>query len=122
MVINPYLEKEQIMLSFITVDCFIPLSWRNDSIYEAVFPFEFKKRNKKYTYLEWYLWEGDVYVLMINLPRKRQKHSYRGAFSIALKGGCTLELIYNHPILTLLFICACGFWLKVATGQINNKK
>lgn len=63
MVIKPYVENDKIMLSFVTADCFIPISWRNDSIYEAVFPFEFKKRNKKYTHLEWHLWENGVYVI-----------------------------------------------------------
>lgn len=63
MVIKPYVEGDKIMLSFVTADCFIPISWRNDSIYEAVFPFEFKKRDKRYTHLEWHLWENDVYVI-----------------------------------------------------------
>ncbi|MBM4762716.1 phage portal protein [Bacillus sp. B15-48] len=63
MVIKPYVENDRIMLSFVTADCFIPVSWRNDTIHEAVFPFEFKKRDKKYTHLEWHLWEGGVYVI-----------------------------------------------------------
>lgn len=63
MVIKPYLEGDQIMLSFVTADSFIPISWKNDSIYEAVFPFEFKERDKKYTHLEWHLWENGVYVV-----------------------------------------------------------
>lgn len=63
MVIKPYIEDGQIMLSFVTADCFIPISWRNDTIYEAVFPYEFKKRDKKYTHLEWHLWENGKYVI-----------------------------------------------------------
>lgn len=63
MVIKPFVRDNKIELSFVTADCFIPLSWRNDSIYEAVFPFEFRKRDKKYTHLEWHLWEGDTYVV-----------------------------------------------------------
>lgn len=63
MVIKPYVENDKIMLSFVTADCFIPISWKNDTIYEAVFPYEFKKRNKKYTHLEWHLWENGVYVI-----------------------------------------------------------
>lgn len=57
MVIKPYVEEGQIMLSFVTADCFIPISWRNDTIHEAVFPYEFQKGDKKYTHLEWHLWE-----------------------------------------------------------------
>jgi A118 family predicted phage portal protein len=63
MVIKPYIENEQIMLSFVTADCFIPISWKNDTIYEAVFPYEFKKRDKKYTHLEWHLWENGQYII-----------------------------------------------------------
>lgn len=63
MVIKPYVENDQIMLSFVTADCFIPVSWRNDTIYEAVFPFEFQKRDKKYTHLEWHLWEDGNYII-----------------------------------------------------------
>lgn len=74
MVIKPYIEKNRIMLSFVTADCFIPISWRNDSIYEAVFPFEFQKRDKEYTHLEWHLWENDVYVI-----RNEVYESHNGA-------------------------------------------
>ncbi|MEN0648906.1 phage portal protein [Caldifermentibacillus hisashii] len=63
MVIKPYVENDRIMLSFVTADCFIPISWRNDTIYEAVFPYEFKRRDKKYTHLEWHLWENGHYII-----------------------------------------------------------
>lgn len=63
MVIKPYVEDGQIKLSYVTADSFIPVSWRNDSISEAVFPYEFKRKGKKYTHLEWHLWEKDVYVI-----------------------------------------------------------
>lgn len=63
MVIKPYVKDDRITLSFVTADCFIPLSWQNDSIHEAVFPNEFRKGDKKYTHLEWHLWEKDVYLI-----------------------------------------------------------
>jgi len=63
MVIKPYVEDEKIMLSFVTADCFIPLSWQNETIYEAVFPSEYKKGDKKYTHLEWHVWEDGEYVI-----------------------------------------------------------
>lgn len=31
-----------------------------------------------------------------------------------------MELVYEHPIITLLFISAIGFWLTAAISQINN--
>lgn len=63
MVVKPYLKDGKITLSFVTADCFIPLSWQNDNIFEAVFPNEFRRGEKKYTQLEWHEWDGDVYVI-----------------------------------------------------------
>ncbi|VDG98896.1 phage portal protein, putative, A118 family [Lysinibacillus sphaericus] len=63
MVIKPYLKDDKITLSFVTADCFIPLSWHNDTITEAVFPNEFQRGEKKYTHLEWHEWDGSVYVI-----------------------------------------------------------
>lgn len=31
-----------------------------------------------------------------------------------------MDLVYEHPVITLLFISAIGFWLAVAISQINN--
>jgi A118 family predicted phage portal protein len=63
MVMKPYVEDGTIRISYITADCFIPISWNNKGITEAVFPNEFKKRDKKYTHLEWHLWDGSTYVI-----------------------------------------------------------
>lgn len=63
MVIKAYAENDQIKLSYVTADCFIPLGWDNKGINEGVFVNEFRKGNKKYTHLEWHLWEGDQYVI-----------------------------------------------------------
>lgn len=63
MVIKPYVDDDKMLLSYVTADCFIPLSWRNETISEAVFLSEFRKGDKKYTHLEWHLWEKDVYII-----------------------------------------------------------
>lgn len=52
MVIKPYVENDQVKLSFVTADCFIPIAWENDTIHEAVFINETYKGKKKYTLLE----------------------------------------------------------------------
>lgn len=62
-VLKPYIEDGKIKISYITADSFIPLSWDNKGINEAVFPYEFNKRGKKYTHLEWHVWEGSTYVI-----------------------------------------------------------
>lgn len=63
MVIKPYVSDGKIKLSFVTADCFIPIGWDNQGIHEAIFPNEIRKGDKKYTHLEWHLWEGSEYVI-----------------------------------------------------------
>src|SRR5690625_2422146 len=63
MVIKPYVENDEIKLSFVTADCFIPISWQNESIREGVFINETQKGRKKYTLLEWHVWENGVYTV-----------------------------------------------------------
>lgn len=63
MVAKPYYEDGQIKISFVTADCFIPITYGNDGVKEAVFVNEWRKGKVKYTHLEWHLWEKDVYVI-----------------------------------------------------------
>ncbi len=64
MVIKPYVEDEKLKLSYITADCFIPISWDHNTIREAaVFIKEFSKKGKKYTHLEWHLWDRETYLI-----------------------------------------------------------
>ncbi|WP_078379151.1 phage portal protein [Sutcliffiella halmapala] len=63
MVIKPYVADGKIKLSYVTADCFIPVGWDNQGVHEAVFPNEIRKGDKKYTHLEWHLWEGKEYII-----------------------------------------------------------
>lgn len=63
MVIKPYVEDEKVKLSFVTADCFIPISWSNETIKEGVFINETQKGKKKYTLLEWHTWENGIYTV-----------------------------------------------------------
>lgn len=63
MVIKPYVDNDQIKLSFVTSDSFIPISWSNETITEGVFINEFRKGDTKYTHLEWHVWENGEYVI-----------------------------------------------------------
>jgi A118 family predicted phage portal protein len=62
-VIKVYADDSGIRLGYVTADCFIPLSWDNSSIREGVFVSEIRRQNKKYTHLEWHVWEGAEYVV-----------------------------------------------------------
>ncbi|XQY90652.1 phage portal protein [Metabacillus sp. HB246100] len=68
LVIKPYVENpkdkdKKIKLSFVTADCFIPVSWDNSGIREGVFTNEIIKGKKKFTHLEWHIWDGPTYII-----------------------------------------------------------
>lgn len=59
-VIKPYVEDGKIKFSYVTADCFIPISWNNEGIFEGVFLFQTRKGGKYYTHLEWHLQQPQV--------------------------------------------------------------
>lgn len=63
MVIKPYVEYDKVMLSFVPATNFVPISWKNGNIYEAVFTDHFIEKDKHFTHLEWHLWENSVYLV-----------------------------------------------------------
>lgn len=63
MVIKPYYDEGSIKLSFVDATAFVPISWSNGNIYEAVFPFKFVEKKKHYTHLEWHVFEDGVYTI-----------------------------------------------------------
>src|SRR5699024_1232519 len=76
MVIKPYVDNDQLKLSFVTADCFIPIRWENDTIHEAVFINETHKGKKKYTLLEWHTWEEHkVYGLVYTVTNELYESS-----------------------------------------------
>lgn len=62
-VIKPYVKDGKIKLSYVTADCFLPISWDNSGIREGVFVSEIKNQGKNYTHLEWHTFEGANYVI-----------------------------------------------------------
>ncbi|MRI65153.1 phage portal protein [Gracilibacillus thailandensis] len=63
MVIKPYAQDNKVKLTFVTAECFIPLSWDNGGIFEGVFINEFRKGKKYYTHLEWHTWQGNTLII-----------------------------------------------------------
>ncbi|MFP3414988.1 phage portal protein [Bacillus sp. SIMBA_074] len=72
MVIKVYWDEE-IKLSYVTADCFIPIAWDNKHITEGVFVNEMSKGDKKYTLLEWHLVEGKVHVIKNELYESKNQ-------------------------------------------------
>lgn len=72
MVIKVYWDNG-IKLSYVTADCFIPISWDNKHITEGVFVNEFQKGGKRYTLLEWHLVEDKVHIIKNELYESKNK-------------------------------------------------
>ncbi len=56
-------DKYALRISFVTADCFFPISYTNGQVNEGVFINQTRKGDKYYTLLEWHQWDGDVYVI-----------------------------------------------------------
>lgn len=82
MVIKVYWDNG-IKLSFVTADCFIPITWDNKQITECVFINETFKGGKKYTLLEWHLVEDGTYIIKNELYKSDNKHDLGVKISLA---------------------------------------
>jgi A118 family predicted phage portal protein len=74
MVMKAYYEDNQIKVSYTTADCFIPLAWDNFRITEGVFVSTFRKGEKRYTHLEWHIWEEGNYIVRNELYESSHDH------------------------------------------------
>lgn len=63
MVIKPYYKDGKLLLSYVTADCFLPISWDNIRVNEGVFVNEFVRQSKRYVHLEWHTWDEKAYVV-----------------------------------------------------------
>ena len=79
MVVKVFAETDQqgipqIKLSYVTAECFIPLSHSNAQITEGIFVNTSKKRDKYYTHLEWHTWSGLNYIITNELYESDNSH------------------------------------------------
>lgn len=99
MAIKPYYdsEKQRIMLSFVTADNFVPVSWRNGNIYEALFHNTFKERDKFYTHLEWHKWDENIYTVTNELYEAGVENEI--GIKVSLKSSTRTENL--EPVVTI---------------------
>ena len=55
--------KTKLVVTYVTPDCFIPLSWENDDITEGVFLNISRNKTKVYNLFEFHKWDGLKYVI-----------------------------------------------------------
>lgn len=66
-VTKPYYDEGKIKISYVPADAFVPVSWDNTRIYEAVFLNQARVGNKHYTQLEWHLKTDTGYKIVNEL-------------------------------------------------------
>jgi A118 family predicted phage portal protein len=73
MSIKVYGDEKGIRLSYVTANCFIPVSQTADEVTEGVFVNETRKGDKYFTLLEWHTWDGPTYVVRNELYQSSTK-------------------------------------------------
>lgn len=66
---------QRIMIDYCMADQFVPTSWDNSQVSEAVFVSRKAKDGMYWTRLEWHEWDGDTYVVRNDLYGAKQKNS-----------------------------------------------
>lgn len=127
MVIKPFVENGELKLSYVEPSAFIPISYNNERITECVFKNVFFRQGKKYTLLEWHLWEkdregGNKYVIKNelyesndingdelgvkipittfydNLAERAEFKGYRGSWFVYFKPNTANNIDFKSPL------------------------
>lgn len=104
MVMKAYYEDSQIKVSYTTADCFIPLAWDNFRITEGVFVSTFRKGNKRYTHLEWHIWEDGNYIVRNELYESNNDTDIGVKVSLDVHFKGLEEEIIFHTIEKTIFV------------------
>lgn len=82
-------DDKRIMIDYCMADQFVPTSWDNAKVNEAVFVSRKARDGYYYTRLEWHKWDGETYVITNDLYRSEMKRA--GADSQDILG-------YRYPL------------------------
>ncbi|MBU8768295.1 phage portal protein [Cytobacillus oceanisediminis] len=104
MVMKAYFEGGRIKISYTTADCFIPLAWDNFRITEGVFVSTFRKGDKRYTHLEWHLWEDGEYVIRNELYESKADNEIGVKVPLSTQFTDLEEEIIFHTIKKTIFV------------------
>lgn len=63
LIVKPYAKDGEVKLSYVTADCFVPLSWENETINSGVFINESFEGDKTFNHYEFHTWIEGVYTI-----------------------------------------------------------
>lgn len=85
--IKPYVnDKQEVCIQFVTADCFLPISYSTSGeVREGVFIAETHKGDKKYTHLEWHVYDDDGMYTIYHQLYKTDKNRTELGVEVDLK-------------------------------------
>lgn len=104
MVMKAYYEEDQIKISYTTADCFVALAWDNFRITEGVFVSTFRKGDKRYTHLEWHVWEENNYIVRNELYESKNDEEVGVKVPLDVHFDGLEEEIIFHSIQKTIFV------------------
>ena len=88
---------ERIKIGYAMADQFVPITWDNARVYDAVFISRVAKQGWYYTRLEWHLWDGTTYTVKNELYRAQMQKGNNGDSQDIL--GIRVPLAEMYPFL-----------------------
>ena len=88
---------ERIRIGYAMADQFVPITWDNARVYDAVFISRVAKQGWYYTRLEWHLWDGTTYTVKNELYRAQMQKGSNGDSQDIL--GIRVPLAEMYPFL-----------------------
>ena len=90
-------ETQEIRIGYSMADQFVPISWDNAQVREAVFISRVAKKGWYYTRLEWHTWSGETYTIRNELYRAEMQKGANGDSQDIL--GIRVPLAEMYPFL-----------------------
>ena len=106
MAIKPFINGDKIDLSYSTAETFLPITWSNNKIREAVFPSYSVRNGKYYTLLEWHVFnEQGLYTVRNELYESSVKGKLGTKVNLAIMyPDLTPEVVFSPNVKEPLFV------------------
>lgn len=105
LVLKPYLENNKISISYSNAETFLPISWDNKKITEAVFPSYIHKNGKNYILLEWHVFNSEGrYTIKTELYESKDGETVGKKVNLSIIYPNTIEeIIFSESVKEPLF-------------------